>query len=148
MRRSLNWFTRKAKGLVSRRRLRPPQVGETLVCLRNDYSVIDPVFNGSTWTVTAAEHDVVENDDDEIAVVRLDLTSPYAGTTKVVVPLECFGATDSFQRSYRFQNFDYGYALTVHKAQGSEWGHVALIEESACFREHARRWLYRKSPAP
>jgi exodeoxyribonuclease-5 len=43
------------------------------------------------------------------------------------------------------QEFDFGYALTVHKAQGSEWGAVLLINEAPAFRngpEYARRWLY------
>lgn len=38
--------------------------------------------------------------------------------------------------------FDYGYALTVHKAQGSQWDDVVLFDESFAFREHRDRWLY------
>jgi exodeoxyribonuclease-5 len=38
--------------------------------------------------------------------------------------------------------FDYGYALTVHKAQGSQWDEVVLFDESYAFREHRSRWLY------
>ncbi len=38
--------------------------------------------------------------------------------------------------------FDYGYALTVHKAQGSQWDNVYLFHESFVFREERRRWLY------
>ena len=38
--------------------------------------------------------------------------------------------------------FDYGYALTVHKAQGSQWNDVVLFDESYAFREHRNRWLY------
>ena len=38
--------------------------------------------------------------------------------------------------------FDYGYALTVHKAQGSQWDDVVLFDESFAFREHRSRWLY------
>ncbi len=38
--------------------------------------------------------------------------------------------------------FDYGYALTVHKAQGSQWDNVVLFDESFAFREHRARWLY------
>ena len=32
--------------------------------------------------------------------------------------------------------------LTVHKAQGSQWGDVVLFDESYAFREHRQRWLY------
>ena len=38
--------------------------------------------------------------------------------------------------------FTYGYALTVHKAQGSQWDDVVLFDESFAFREHRSRWLY------
>ncbi len=38
--------------------------------------------------------------------------------------------------------FTYGYALTVHKAQGSQWDKVTLFDESYAFREHRARWLY------
>ena len=39
--------------------------------------------------------------------------------------------------------FEYGYAITTHKAQGSEWEKVLVIEEKFPFskEEHAR-WLY------
>ena len=38
--------------------------------------------------------------------------------------------------------FTYGYALTVHKAQGSQWNDLVLFDESFAFREHRARWLY------
>ena len=37
---------------------------------------------------------------------------------------------------------DYGYALTGHKAQGSQWDDVVLFDESYAFREHRARQLY------
>ncbi len=40
------------------------------------------------------------------------------------------------------EEFAYGYALTVHKAQGSQWDDVLLFDESSCFREDKWRWLY------
>lgn len=39
--------------------------------------------------------------------------------------------------------FNYGYAITGHRAQGSEWGKVLAFEESFPFNsEEHRRWLY------
>lgn len=40
-------------------------------------------------------------------------------------------------------DFAYAYAITTHKAQGSEWNKVLVIEERFPFdeEEHAR-WLY------
>ena len=34
------------------------------------------------------------------------------------------------------------FAMTVHKAQGSQWDDVVLFDESGAFREHRARWLY------
>ena len=42
----------------------------------------------------------------------------------------------------RYDEFDYGYALTVHKAQGSQWNNVVLFDESWAFRDTRERWLY------
>lgn len=41
------------------------------------------------------------------------------------------------------KEFTYAYAITVHKAQGSEWNNVVVLEENFPFdkTEHAR-WLY------
>ena len=41
------------------------------------------------------------------------------------------------------KEFTYAYAITTHKAQGSEWSKVLVMEESFPFdkQEHAR-WLY------
>jgi exodeoxyribonuclease-5 len=40
-------------------------------------------------------------------------------------------------------NFTYGYAITCHKAQGSEWDNVLVIEEGFPFdKEEHKRWLY------
>lgn len=40
-------------------------------------------------------------------------------------------------------DFSYAYAITCHKAQGSEWGKVLVFEEGFPFdAEEHRRWLY------
>lgn len=40
------------------------------------------------------------------------------------------------------EQFDFGHTVTGHKAQGSEWGRVVVINEAYVFREWARNWLY------
>ena len=42
----------------------------------------------------------------------------------------------------RIRRIRLGYALTVHKAQGSQWDDVVLFDESYAFRENRERWLY------
>jgi exodeoxyribonuclease V len=119
-----------------------PAVGEKLVCLRNDR--VKGLLNGSTWTVQALRApprpdlvrlDVVPEDDPalrrratDIKVLRAMITG-----TDEEIPLFLRRETDEFT---------YGYALTVHKAQGSQWDRVTLFDESYAFREHRARWLY------
>ena len=51
-------------------------------------------------------------------------------------------------RNWRYQNaipeqFTYGYAITCHKAQGSEWDNVLVIEEGFPYdKEEHIKWLY------
>lgn len=48
-----------------------------------------------------------------------------------------------FPRYERPMEFDYGYAITVHKSQGSEFDKVILFNEYlGSEREHYLRWLY------
>jgi len=41
-----------------------------------------------------------------------------------------------------YAQIDYGYAITCHKSQGSEWDKVVVLNEAYAFREHSKRWLY------
>jgi exodeoxyribonuclease-5 len=63
----------------------------------------------------------------------------------VSVRPECFsgGIEDiDWAGRKRYDEFDFGYVLTVHKAQGSQWDDVVLFDESNAFGESRARWLY------
>lgn len=116
-----------------------PMRGERLVCLRNDKEI--GILNGSIWVV---EKPGKQNQ----TTIRLTVFSddmPELGNVSVLCRRECFLGTLSeltWREKIDLQEFDFGYALTVHKAQGSQWGDVVLFDESGAFRENARRWLY------
>ena len=64
---------------------------------------------------------------------------------KVSVRPECFsGGIEQIDWARRkpYDEFDYGYVLTVHKAQGSQWDDVVLFDESFAFPDSRERWLY------
>jgi exodeoxyribonuclease V len=64
---------------------------------------------------------------------------------KVSVRTECFtGAIEQFDWPHRkpYDEFDFGYVLTVHKSQGSQWDDVVLFDESGAFQDNRDRWLY------
>ena len=68
-----------------------------------------------------------------------------AQAVKVSVLPECFtGGIEAIDWQFRkrYDEFDYGYVLTVHKAQGSQWDDVVLFDESFAFPDSRERWLY------
>ena len=65
--------------------------------------------------------------------------------TKVSVRQDCFeGGIEAIPWEQRkpYDEFDYGYVLTVHKSQGSQWDDVVLFDESFAFQDSRARWLY------
>jgi ATP-dependent exoDNAse (exonuclease V) alpha subunit len=65
-------------------------------------------------------------------------------TSEVEVPkcvfVENGGSLDDYDDDDFTSAFDFGYCLTVHKSQGSEWDKVLLIDEN--HKVERRRWLY------
>lgn len=117
-----------------------PAVDDKLVCLRN--STEKGLLNGSLWRVTslgASRGNAIN------MLVRSEEEAPYGASAKIRVPKAFFEAgPDAVPPGQRRggEAFDYGYALTVHKAQGSQWDDVILFDESFAFRDAAERWLY------
>ena len=111
-----------------------PNVGERLVCLRNNHEL--GLLNGSMWVVKE-----IYDDDDPIAMA----VTPEDGkwSQDVMVHRGHFDNTEIEWHSKRdAEEFCAGYALTVHKSQGSQWDNVMLIDESWMFRQHPRKHLY------
>ncbi|CAM5222635.1 ATP-binding protein OS=Bosea thiooxidans OX=53254 GN=ARD30_09575 PE=4 SV=1 [Bosea thiooxidans] len=72
-------------------------------------------------------------DDTGAKAVKVSVLPNFFDGTEEEVPWELRKHTDEFT---------FGYALTVHKSQGSQWDDVVLFDESYAFREHRARWLY------
>ena len=115
-----------------------PAKEEKLVCLRNNRQ--KGLLNGETFTVK-----LVGERTGGLVKLRVANESGEGVTTRVTVLSEFFegrGEEVPWQMRRHTDEFDYGYALTVHKAQGSQWDDIVLFDESWAFREHAQRWLY------
>src|SRR5215212_5251669 len=116
-----------------------PLAGDKLVCLRNNRR--KGLFNGGLWNV--AERPTTRR---QILKLRLTPDEGFVGKgVKVSVKSECFtGKIEQLDWPSRKKHdeFDYGYVLTVHKAQGSQWDDVVLFDESFAFQESRERWLY------
>jgi exodeoxyribonuclease V len=117
-----------------------PASGDKLVCLRNDTA--KGLLNGSLWQVTSAPRTVKPS-------ISLLIRSEDEGVSRTSAKIKLLKAVFeepdaeiTWQQRRRHDEFDFGYALTVHKAQGSQWDNVVLFDESHAFREHRTRWLY------
>ena len=111
-----------------------PVPGDRLVCCRNDHDV--GLLNGTIWSV-----DSVLGTGDDTQYLRI--LGEDGGDLVVEVHQAPFrGEEVSPWIRREAEEFDFGYALTCHKAQGSQWDEVVIIDESACFRQDANRWAY------
>jgi len=117
-----------------------PTPGDKLVCLRN--SSEKGLLNGGLWRVTSVgtARGTTLN-----MLVKSEDEGPLGASAKIRVLKSMFEEGPeavSFDRRRKTDEFDYGYALTVHKAQGSQWDRIVLFDESFAFRDSRDRWLY------
>lgn len=124
-----------------------PTLGDQVVCLRNNRTA--KLYNGMLGTIIDIRP--AEDDPDGLwwsAVIQLnDRKEPYGG----FILREQFGARETVKqvpntpiKKQRGDLFDFGYALTVHKAQGSSATTVLVFEERSKHMndDDWRRWLY------
>ncbi|MDC7789331.1 ATP-dependent RecD-like DNA helicase [Rhodoplanes sp. TEM] len=137
-RRAYNARLRERRGLAEPL----PVAGDKLVCLRNNRR--KGLFNGGLWTVKER----ATGRSKVLVTMRIapdEEVSTASKLVKVTVRSECFlGSIEEIDWAQRkvYDEFDYGYVLTVHKAQGSQWDDVVLFDESFAFQETRERWLY------
>lgn len=117
-----------------------PTPGERLICLRNNRT--KGLLNGGMWTVLTATKPT------PLGIVRMHVDSLDDADVKgikVETPREFFTGDEEkldWRTRKRIDEFTFGYAITVHKAQGSQWPSVVVFDESSVFREDADRWIY------
>lgn len=120
-----------------------PIVGDKLICLKNDSSI--GIFNGGMFNVDKIYPEPPKfktnfmnmnllSDDEYELPVDVKVHKSFF-TDEVPVPKDWKVLKESHE-------FDYGYAITCHKSQGSQWENVLIYDESWCFRDDWQRWLY------
>jgi exodeoxyribonuclease V len=119
-----------------------PMPGDRVICLRNNHR--KNIFNGMLGTIQTIED---ADDDWYMAQIALDdESSIYKGliSKSQFRAQEALNFTDKRSQIMQGDLFDFGYALTVHKAQGSQAKRVILFEErfGRMSDEQWRRWLY------
>ena len=123
-----------------------PQSGDRVVCLRNNRT--SKVYNGMTGTINNLM-DALDDPEQLFWMAEIALDNEdyrYYGH----ILRSTFGAQPPEGRLPMAPDttppdlFDFGYALTVHKAQGSQSPKVVLFEErfSKMTDDDYKRWLY------
>jgi len=139
-RQKINSHIRELKGFESSQPLR----NDVIVCLRNSRS--SGLSNGQIGVITA----IIPADNDE-AELWYFIVADFDGQRFEGYALrEQFGAQTTIARPpQRPKNdvtglFDFGYCLTVHKAQGSQAKKVLIFEErfANMTQDEWQRWLY------
>lgn len=116
-----------------------PEPGDRLVCLRNNAE--NGLLNGGLWDVL----DCTQLGENRIGLSVMDPDAENEVIVDTEAHIHYFQGREKeieWWEKNDADEFDYGYALTVHKAQGSQWPNVCVIDEGRCFGTDAKRWLY------
>ncbi|MEK7079542.1 MAG: ATP-dependent RecD-like DNA helicase, partial [Patescibacteria group bacterium] len=137
-RRKLNTFIRGALGFESPL----PQSGDRVICLRNNHK--DHIFNGMLGTIVTIENAGIDWYRVEIKMDEEEKNFSGLISVKQFNSDTSLNFTDKRSEIMKGDLFDFGYALTVHKAQGSQAKRIILFEErfSQMSDDEWRRWLY------
>lgn len=144
-----------------------PQEGDKVICLRNEWDVVDsngdPLVNGTIgflknsyartlrypyWINGGGSFDVINtsiitetgSNFSELMMDKALILTGHPGLDHKVK----WALSKNLKTQWMVpMEFTYGYAITTHKAQGSQWNKVLVFEENFPFakEEHAH-WLY------
>lgn len=134
-----------------------PEVDDKIICLKNNWNIVsdsgDALVNGSLGiikTIRLIKKPIIG----KVYVITFDTEGSSGEYYDILCDYKLFneGVKTLSHGSYlsrrtplniKPNEFDYGYALTTWKAQGSEWDKVLLIEENFPFgKEERKRFLY------
>jgi exodeoxyribonuclease-5 len=134
-----------------------PVIGDRLICLKNKRD--RALLNGGMWTVSELRDrafDAKKKGRPDVSYLEVTSADYNDAATYVNVPhaywfwngkVADLRLPDKMSRSH-YDEFDYAYAITCHKSQGSQWDKVVVMDESQVFNrgeeteDIPRRWLY------
>ena len=142
-----------------------PIIGDRLICLRNDWEIInetsDALVNGLTGSLAGIRYaedgreinpwmertpiiDFQPDIEGTAAFYGIEADYKLLMTGETTVTRGYNSNWKKIPKAYHPHEFDYGYAITCHKSQGSEFDKVIVLEEflKSESREDHIRWLY------
>lgn len=144
-----------------------PKDGDKIICLRNYWDVFadneDPLVNGTigylensfesfvcipmrfkqSCDIDVITGNFISDSNAKFSGIDMDKKMILTGEKSIDWKTAYEINKNPLTRGLIPLEFTYGYAITCHKSQGSEWDKVLVVEESFPFNkeEHAR-WLY------
>lgn len=131
-----------------------PYPGERIVCLKNNKDL--GIMNGQTGTVYFLMPEKYKNT--YRLTFQLDGSEDFIeaftdGKTFDQVTYTIYTDKDRMKKMHGYairnnlggiNHFDYGYCISVHKSQGSEWDKIVLFEQRNRYQDDKQyaRWLY------
>ena len=157
----INNFIRTRKGFGAE-----PEIGDKIISLKNHWDVASDsgnwvLTNGTIGTIEYMEKrniyvpyyiydgpipiletDIILENDDKFSYLPIDYNALKNGKP-TLTPQQNFKMKNNKNCEDPPYDFTYAYAITTHKAQGSEWPKVLVFEEwFPNVAEEHRRWLY------
>ncbi len=131
-----------------------PVEGDKLICLRNNRE--RGLLNGGLWQVQNVHRGAEVPARDPVStrkrkrvegIVYMTVSSLDGDfdTRDVEVPGAFFqGKEDDLPPRIKnaYDQFDFGYCITCHKSQGSQWENVLVRDQGFIFKEMIHRWRY------
>ncbi len=138
-----------------------PQDGEKLICTQNNWETYideEQTFNLVNGIIGNAFRPFYDRDKDVgFMVFKPDFLN---GVCPEALPFDTgiftegvyrYKRGDYFEKfdedgeptgAFTLNRFEFGYCISCHKAQGSEFDNVIVFDESYAFKEDKNRWLY------
>lgn len=117
-----------------------PMIDDKLICLKNERKT--GMLNGGIWFV-----DQINKKYKTTMSLGIHTEEEYGGDKKKNIFTHNFffeGREQEidWRERKKYSEFDFAYAITCHKSQGSQWNNVMVLDESSYFRENRSKWLY------
>ena len=138
-----------------------PKSGEKLICTQNNWetfideelrfnmvngiigTVIDPYYDEArSIGFIQFKPDFLSENCPEALPLDLGIFQEGYYRYKRTDYFEKFDENGEVAGAFNLNRFEYGYCISCHKAQGSEFDNVIVFDESYCFKEDKNRWLY------
>lgn len=117
---------------------------EKIICLKNNYDIglINGMFVVLKDIQSIGPDHISANIYDEEGNLLVASAATYNGEFLQHIKFRKDRMkNDTFKRR-GYVEATFGWAITCHKAQGSQWNKIMVYDESRMFRKERRRWLY------